>query len=105
MSLGTYIRVWEWNGDTMMIERHHESEIDAAYTAWVDHQIDKVLRFLTLHGDEYVTRASQIDTWTVSTPLGRKRAYEIIAAEDEEDAANREAAGLKEGAKEPWEET
>jgi hypothetical protein len=92
--IGTFLRLFEVDDATVAVLREHEDEVDAAYSHWIERGIDKVLRLTTSHGDEYVTCASRIERFTVSTPEGRRKAIQLEAAGVEEDAANYRAAGL-----------
>lgn len=93
-TLGTFLRAWEPDGGSVALEARHEQEIDAAFSQWVERGVDRVLRLTLAHGDEYVTKASQIEAFTISTPDGRRRATELEAAAGAEDVENRKAVGL-----------
>jgi hypothetical protein len=98
MSLGRFITVYEVDGDTLAIESTYESELDAAYTGWVERGIDRVLRLTQIHGDEFVMRASQILSYAISTPEGREKHTSLEKVAKDERKGNRQTAGL------PWED-
>lgn len=93
---GTYLQVWE-GSNFLSVQPEHEPSIDGAVSHWLDTQRDCLVRMTTVSGDEYVTRASLITSWAISTPEGRRRHTEMEKHSMDEERENRVAVGL------PWE--
>lgn len=93
----TYLRLWEETGSVLVVQSDEHS-IDAAVSHWLETHRDGLLHLTLASGDRYVTRASNILCWLISTPQGRALAAEMEKAANDEDRANRIAVGL------PWDE-
>ena len=96
MSTGTYLRIWESDGGNIAVMSEHEPSIDAAVGAWLDTSRDSLIRLTCITGEDYVTKASRVTAWLVSTPEGRAASTAHQKDIVEEERANRLAVGL------PW---
>lgn len=102
--LGPFIKLFEVEGGSVLLVPDEEPRLDAALTAYLDSGCtrDRLIRLTLLDGDEYVTTASRISAWLVSTPEGRRRAVRIDKLIDDEIRSYREAAGYNEWEGEGW---
>lgn len=98
MSTGTYLKLWEEDGGSVCLEADSRNPIDAAVSTWLDTKRDSLLYLTTIAGEEFVTRASRVTSWLVSTPEGRSATIAYEKAAVDEERANRVAVGL------PWDE-
>jgi hypothetical protein len=96
VSAGTYVVLFEENGQCRALP-DAVSSMDAAVTLFLDTGRDQLVHLTTLSGCEYVTRASLINGWMISSPETREREVHFEKKAIDEDKANRVAAGL------PWE--
>lgn len=93
--VGAYLSVYEESGN-ILVQPEHEPSVDAAVGNYLDTGRDALLRLTTLAGDEYVTRASNVTSWLLSTPEGRLKSTEFEKAAYDEERDNRVSVGL------PW---
>lgn len=102
--LGIFVRVFDVDGAVVLVTPDDEPRIDAAVTAFLDSGCsrDRTLRLTMLSGDEYVTPASRISSWIVSTPEGRRRSIAIEKVIEDEIRSYRKAAGYSEWEGEGW---
>lgn len=106
MNAGTYVRAWDVDGEMWLLVEDDAPRLDAAVTAFLETGRDSLLHLTAIQGETFVIRASRLLYWLVSTPEGRFRGVEFVAASDEEQRAAREACGLppdKPREKEDWE--
>lgn len=91
----TFLKVYGEDG-YILVRPECEPALDAAVTAYLDSGgiRDTLVHLTGISGDEYVTRASRITSWLISTPEGRMRETEIEKALADEHTANRHAVGL-----------
>ena len=68
------------NGGWHRVMPDHWDELTAAYGAWYERRIDRVLTLVSLDGDECVMAASRIADLALSTAAGRVREREFKAA-------------------------
>lgn len=97
MSNGTFIRLWEEHGE-VAVDVTYAEPLGLALEAWVERNMDSVVSLRTLSGDLYKTKASNIDSFMVSTPEGRRRTLELEKAQGDEKRQIRHDIGL------PWED-
>lgn len=93
MSDGIFLRVWEETG-SVIVDPAEKHSIDAAVSQWLREGRDSLLHLTTASGEEYVTRASGIQCWLLSTPEGRMRSIEIEKWTEEERKHQRAELGL-----------
>lgn len=93
---GTYVLLWLGGDMYLHIKEEYEDRIDAAVARWLEHRVDDELLLLEkAAGDRVRVRASEVLSIELSTPEGRKREIELIAALELEEKMYK---------KKPWEE-
>ena len=93
-----YVVLWEKGGGRMQVIEEDHPRIDAAVSEFVNTSRDGVLNLTTVGGDPYSTLASNVHSWSLSTPEGRCSETHLEAESTAERRALRQEAGL------PWED-
>ena len=97
--LGTFIILWEEDGDETTLVASDETQLDTAVDQWLREERDTMLHLTTLTGETYRVPASLVKKWVVSTPQGRLRSLELEQLHEAERKQHRNALGL------PWEDS
>ena len=91
---GTYLRLWDDTGDVWTLVDTDFNQIDHAVSEYLSTSRDSLLHLTTLSGETFVTRASRVECWVVSTPETRYRELEFLKAAEIEKATACEALGI-----------
>jgi len=92
-TLGRVLCLWEDDGP-VNLQPGDEGKLDTAVLEFLREGRDSLLYLTSLSGEVYVTRASNVCGWIISTPETRTRAVELESIAREENRRNREAFGL-----------
>lgn len=85
VEVGSFVKVYVVdNGGVYNIDFHQWDEIDAAYHAWIERRIDRVLALTGVSGGDVLIAASRISDVCASTPDSRERDRAIEAAQKAE---------------------
>lgn len=93
MSELSFVKVFEKDG-CFCATLGAEHALDAALSHFLDTGRDVVVTLTQLNGDVYCVRASNIDSWRISTPEGRRKDVELEALNREEHKQYRADYGL-----------
>jgi hypothetical protein len=95
--LGSWLVVYEKNGEVVQCEASDESRVDAAVSAWIDggKRTDTILH-LTMAGGTapYSVLASRIASWWVSSPEHRRDNHRRLQLQKEETRAFKSELGI-----------
>jgi hypothetical protein len=92
--LGTYLRLF-LRGGYVDVLAEEEGGVDAAVSMLVDYgpTRDSLLHLTRTDGDRHVLRASLIEGWLLSTPMGRAAFVQEQVLGEQEDEENKKGVG------------